>query len=186
MQMSRVITYVVVLVTVLLLAGCASAPPRAQGDVNALAQEIMRLGPRVDPQEAERAARIAFDYPLQLAKEYQITDPPIVHNAKIYQGYRERGLCNHWTEDMNARLKQAGFQTLTVHWAISPPTEFRIIHHSVIISQIGDTLEQGIILDPWRFGGPLFWAHTPDDTRYDWRPRAEVREDLLNSRQVPG
>ncbi len=184
-QMAKLFTSLIFVISVLLMGGCASAPPATQGDVNDLALEIQRLGPKVDPNEAERAARIAFEYPLQLAKEYQITDSPIVHNAKIYQGYRERGLCNHWTEDMNRRLKQEDFQTLTIHWAVSPPTEFRIIHHTVIISQIGDTLDEGIILDPWRFGGPLFWARTGDDTRYDWRPRSEVRAELLNARQLP-
>lgn len=183
--MTKFFKSLIFVMAALLIGGCTAGPPPTQGGVDELALEIQRLGPRVDPEEAERAARIAFDYPLQLAKEYQITDPPIVHNAKIYQGYRERGLCNHWTEDMNTRLKQENFKTLTIHWAISPPTELRIIHHSVIISQVGDSIYEGIILDPWRFGGPLFWARTGDDTRYDWRPRLEVREELLTARQLP-
>ena len=164
------------------LASCAVEPTFTQSDVNELAAEIRGLGPSIDPREAERAASIAYSYSLQLAQEYKITDSPIVHNAKIYQGYRERGLCNHWTEDLSKRLKQEGFQTLTVHWATSPPTEFRIIHHTVIISARGDSIYEGVILDPWRNGGTIFWSKTQQDDRYDWRPRMEVREDLINSR----
>lgn len=176
----RLFASLMALMALLAIAGCAAEPTFDENSVDKLAVEIQRLGPSVNPEEAERAARIAHDYSLQLAQEYNVTDSAIVHNAKIYQGYRERGLCNHWTEDLNRRLKQEGFRTLTLHWAVSPPTDFRIIHHSVIISKRGDTLDDGIILDPWRYSGPLFWSKPQDDKRYDWRPRMEVREELLN------
>lgn len=183
--MTRIFTFLAAMTAVLTFGGCSAEAPVGKGNVEELALAIQALGPSVDPQEAERAARVAYNYSRQLAQEYQITDSPIVHNAKIYQGYRERGLCNHWTEDLNKRLKQEGFRTLTVHWAISPPTAFRIIHHSVIISKRGDTIYDGIILDPWRYGGNLYWSKPQEDKRYDWRPRMEVREELLQGRQAP-
>ncbi|UXX84650.1 hypothetical protein [Roseovarius pelagicus] len=167
----------------LTIAGCGATPtiePVEQNDITKLATQIQGLGSGVAPAEAERAAEIAYRYSLQLAQEYQVTDPPLVHNAKVIHGYRPRGLCNHWTEDLNKRLKQEHFRTLSLHWAISPPTPFRIIHHTVIISARGDTLDDGIVLDPWRNSGALFWSKTKADDHYNWRPRMEVREELLN------
>ena len=72
----------------------------------------MALGPEVDPDEAARAAEIAFSYTRELAIQYQITDPPLIHNTKVNMGLKPRGLCWHWAEDMERRLKAEGFQTL--------------------------------------------------------------------------
>ena len=42
-------------------------------------------------------------------------------------------------------------------------------------------MQDGIVLDPWRYGGTLFWSPAWEDDRYDWRPRMEVREQLLRA-----
>jgi hypothetical protein len=163
------------------LAGCAYTPTVEQSDVVDLAQEIMRLGPDVDPDEARRAAEIAFSYSLQLARDYNVTDLPIIHNDKVIQGYRKRGLCNHYAEDISRRLKQEGFRTLEIQRAISPPTQLRIIHHTAVITRPGATVYDGIVVDGWRHGGNLFWAPVREDTRYNWRPRDEVLEELIKA-----
>ncbi len=165
----------------LALGGCTTSPPTAsQDDINELAQAIQSLSPAVDSAEARKAASIAYTYSQQLAREWNITDPAIVHNAKVANGLRERGLCNDWAQAMTTRLRQENFRTLDLHWVTSPPTAFRIIHHSAAISAKGASMNDGIILDPWRNSGALFWAPVREDTRYNWRPRMEVREELLS------
>ncbi len=165
----------------LALGGCAVSKPTAtQSDVDALAQTIRALGPEVDPVEAQKAATIAYSYSQQLKKEWNVTDSAIIHNAKVINGFREFGLCNDWAQAMTTRLKQENFRTLDLHWATSPPTAFRIIHHSAAISAKGDSMYDGLILDPWRNGGVLYWAPMREDTRYNWKPRLEVRKALLS------
>ncbi|WP_037311087.1 hypothetical protein [Ruegeria halocynthiae] len=167
----------------LALGGCATTQPTAsQSDIDNLAQAIQSLDPKVDPTEAQEAATIAYTYSQQLAQEWRVTDPAIIHNAKVINGFRERGLCNDWAQAMTTRLRQENFRTLDLHWATSPPTELRIIHHSALISAKGDSMYDGIILDPWRNSGALVWAPTLEDTRYNWRPRLEVREELLSGK----
>ncbi|WP_171181569.1 hypothetical protein [Ruegeria sp. HKCCD8929] len=182
--MTKFFVSLLVVMALVLVSGCTTKPTSDQSDIDGLAQAIRELGPEVDPGEAERAARIAHTYSLQLAQDWQVTDPAIIHNAKVINGFRERGLCNDWAEALNKRLKQEGFRTLSMHWAISPPTDFRIIHHTAVISRRGDTMYDGIILDPWRYGGVLFWSHTRADDRYNWRPRLEVREELLKASEA--
>lgn len=117
---------------------------------------------------------IAYTYSLQLAEEYNVTDGPIIHNAKVNNGLRERGICVHWAEDIEKRLKAEDFKTLQVHRAISEGSEFRIDHSTAIISLRGEGLEEGVVLDPWRYGGLLYWAPTLEDSRYFWEPQMEV------------
>ena len=168
------------------MAGCGNAPEKramATGaDVAALTETIMRMGPDVDPIEAARASQIAFDHTRELARQYQITDPPLIHNTKVNMGLKPRGLCWHWAEDMQNRLNTEGFKTLEMHRAISEGRGVRIDHSTAIISRTGDSHEQGVVLDPWRHGGVLFYAPVSEDTRYFWEAREVVlgrRSDLV-------
>ncbi|MEM9970614.1 MAG: hypothetical protein AAF762_05900 [Pseudomonadota bacterium] len=149
--------------------------PVTEADVAALAKSIAALGPDVDPDEARRAAEIAFSYTRELAIAYEIVDPPLVHNTKVNMGVKPRGLCWHWAEDMENRLDAEGFETLAMERAIANAfNDWLIDHSTAIIVARGDGFEDGIVLDPWRWGGHLFWDETADDTRYDWVGREEV------------
>ncbi|RLJ40723.1 hypothetical protein BCF46_3293 [Litoreibacter meonggei] len=164
----------------LTLSACGTpypdGPPQAsKAEVDALAASIAALGAHVDPVEAARAARIAYDYPLQLAQQYRITDTPLAHNRKVNRGQRPRGLCWHWAEDLQARLAQEQFKTLDLHRAIANGLNPILISHStVLISAKGDDMYDAIVLDPWRDGGRLFWSKTREDKRYNWYPRLEI------------
>ncbi len=165
-----------------LLAGCATStavtelPPSAERQrIGELQLAIIELGDDVDIDEARQAAKIAISYSLQLAREYEITDPPLVHNVLVNLGAKPRGLCVDWTYDLLTRLQQERFQSLELHWGIANyESLFRIEHSTVIISARGDSMQQGLVLDPWRYGGRLFWAETLQDPDYSWQPHAEV------------
>jgi hypothetical protein len=165
-----------------LLQACAVDPARLeisnadeQHRIADLEQAILSLGENVDPDEASRAARVAIDYSLQLAREYDVSGSPIFHNILVNLGIRSRGLCKHWTRDLKDRLQQENFRSLDLHWAIANyESFFRLEHSTVVISARGDSLQQGLVLDPWRNSGKLFWARTTEDTDYNWRPQAEI------------
>ena len=159
-----------------LLAACAGpVPDQAPDEVARLARGIMALSPQIDPVEARRAADIAVNYPKQLRQRYQVEDPPLRHNMKVNAGVKPRGLCWHWAQDMQTRLAQENFATLEMHRAIANAhTRLLIDHSTVIISARGDDMTKGMVLDPWRYGGVLYWAPTLQDEKYDWVPRQTV------------
>lgn len=166
-----------------LLTACATAtPPLAELQqvdesqrIDELQQAILALRADIDRDEARRAAAIAIEYPLQLAEQYEITDPPLLHNFLVNIGAKPRGLCIHWTWDLYARLQQERFRSIDLHWGIANyDNAFRLEHSSVIISARNDSMQQGLILDPWRNGGDLFWAQTLQDPSYVWYPHAEI------------
>jgi len=122
-------------------------------NVAALTAGILALSDQIDPEEAARAARIAYAHTAELKVQYQITDGPLAHNIKVNNGTKPRGLCWHWAEDMEKRLKAENFQTLQLHRAIANYDNWRLEHSTAIISLRGASMYQGMVLDPWRKGG---------------------------------
>jgi len=158
-----------------LLAACGGPPPpAAPGEVSRLAAAIAALGPEVDRAEARRAAEISYAHTHRLAQDYEITDPPVIHNTKVNMGLKPRGLCWHWAHDMEKRLRQERFATLDLHRAVANADSVRLEHSTAIVSARGAEYDEGIILDPWRKGGRLTWVAVRDDRDYDWEPRQEV------------
>ncbi|WP_422049582.1 hypothetical protein [Shimia sp.] len=162
------------LIAALFLTACGVPQEALRPNPTRLAQEILSLDADVDLDEANRVARIAYEYPLELRVAYNVTDGPLIHNTKVNQGLRPRGLCWHWADDLEARLRQEDLQSLTLHRAIANHDNIRIEHSTVIVSAKGDSMREGIVLDPWRYGGYLYWSPVLEDERYVWEERNKV------------
>ena len=176
------------------LSACGGVPeeraPAAPEQIAELRSQIMALGPDIDPEEADLAARISFQHTSDLAIAYQITDAPLVHNAKVNMGLKPRGLCWHWAEDMEKRLVAEDFQTLDIHRAIAnADNAFRIEHSTAIISARGDGYLDGVVVDPWRKGGILTHVPVLTDPDYKWDAQQAVlarkRTAILAARKRP-
>ncbi len=160
-----------------LLAGCGGAPAELadSSDVAQLEAALLALGPNVDPAEAARGARMAYAVAGDLRREYQITDAPLVHNAKVNMGLKERGLCYHYARDIQTRMTHARYATLQFNGLVAnAENPFLLEHSTAVVYARGDTWKNGIILDPWRTGGFLHWDEVRDDTKYGWKLRADV------------
>lgn len=172
----------ILILTFILLQGCASSTPQFdfppsvdRQRIKDLNHEIMSLSDDIDAGEAQRAARIAIKYSQELARQYEISSSPVMHNFLVNLGLKQRGLCVDWTADLLARLKREHFYSLDLHWGIANyETVFGLEHSTVIVSARGASLYQGLVLDPWRYSGQLFWAPTLEDPNYTWKPQAEI------------
>ena len=180
-RVSKVWRTMALMMAMIVLAACGNIAPEdrpipTELEIAKLAEGIANLGPDVDPEEAMRAARISFEHTRALAISYEIVDGPMVHNTKVNMGLKPRGLCWHWAEDMEKRLKAENFETLVIHRAIANATNWRIEHSTAVISQRGDDMYKGMVVDPWRLGGTLAFNPTVADPDYEWLPQAVVHE----------
>lgn len=189
------------LVTGLALSGC-DAPATGQSPANAATQgatperqvadvtdALFALGPGVDRGEAGRAARIAVHEPLRWARDWQVVDPPLVHNLKVVHGLREKGVCRDWATALYAALRAERFRTLRLHIGIANARNVSLEHVSVIATAVDQPMREGLLLDPWRIGqGRLWFGRVAEDPRYstwesaqavqawtaEWRARARA------------
>jgi len=158
------------------LSGCAAPraarhPEAARLDakIAALYVQLKALGPATDPDEARRTAAAAVTYSAQLADDYRVDTPARWHNLLIQMGFRDRGLCFHWTEDLMRRLQALNLKSFQLHWGVAHRGSDLREHNSVVISAWSRPFESGLVLDPWRNSGDLYWAAVRQDD-YPWVP----------------
>lgn len=171
---------VVSFVVAFLFAACSSGetPERRVARAAKLAGDLRALAPSVGVREADVLATTAVEKSAALALEYRPLLHPWLNNNLVNSGFRPRGLCWHWRDDLFPHLYKLRLRTLEVHLATAKRgTAFE--HNAVVVTARGIPFSEGIVLDPWRGGGALTWARVSAD-RYPWVPLApELTPDSL-------
>jgi hypothetical protein len=164
------------LLAAILLCGCAAGHTALSKDEThigskaaALQSNLRKLGKDTDPAEARRVAETAVTYSLRLAEDYRVAPPALWHNLLIQIGFRDRGLCYHWTEDLMKRLQALNLQSYQLHWGVAYRGSDLREHNSVVITGLNQPFNEGLVLDPWRNSGDLYWARVGQDS-YPWKP----------------
>lgn len=155
---------------IMMLSGCSVKQEKLNtepGKMEKLTQDLMALGKNIDEKEAKTFAKEALSYSRELAGKYKLMAPANFHNLLINMGYRERGLCYEWSEDMMAHLKKQKFKTFDLRWGVAYKGE-PMEHNSVIAVAKGASFESGILIDPWRDSGELYWGKMEDDIIFKW------------------
>jgi hypothetical protein len=185
-RISKTLNHRVLLLFVLLLSACASGHQMGRGSsanektedhramaayrekVELLREDLATLNQQADLLEAGQVAQTAISYSDQLAEEYQLVRPAVLHNLLIRVGLKDRGLCYHWTEDLLKQLQSLNLRTYQLHWGVAHRGSELREHNSVVITAKGQAFEKGLVLDPWRNSGDLYWAMLKAD-RYPWK-----------------
>ena len=142
--------------------------------IASLQNDLAALNGRTNIDEAGQVAQTAISYSSYLAEEYQLVRPAVLHNVLVRMGLKNRGLCHPWTEDLIKQLEVLELKTYQLYWGVAHRGSELREHNSVVVTAKGQLFEEGIVLDPWRNSGKLYWAHVKND-RYPWkeRPRNE-------------
>ena len=142
-----------------------------KNQIEALTQALMTLKAESDDSlnEAKRIAWSAVLYPFYLANQYQLTRPPLFHNSLVNAGIKKKGLCVDWTRDMMLHMQQLHLQHFDLHWGVAFLGDRLKEHNTLVITATKQAFEQGIILDPWRYSGKLFWRKLLEDQKYPWK-----------------
>jgi len=136
--------------------------------VKQLEQELSALSQTTDRAEARRVAETALRESAVLAEEYQLIQPAVAHNLMVALGIKNRGLCYHWTEDLMKRLQALELKSFQLHWGVAYRGSELREHNCVVITARAQDFFQGIVLDPWRNSGRLYWARITKDG-YPWK-----------------
>ncbi len=119
-----------------------------------------------DPESSILAEKIVSCI-VRLSKEYDIQTTASVHNFFIHLGIKERGLCCHWTQDLYRVLLELNLAKYEFMWGVSKHGSLRE-HNSLVVVGAGKPFKSGIVIDPWRFAGAVFWSKVSSD-EYSWQ-----------------
>jgi hypothetical protein len=154
------------------LVGCAVTPPSvSQTKVTELSLLLQSLDSSIPKSEAMRLSQDIFHETQKLTKEFEMTSPPQFHNFLVTVGVREKGLCYHWSDALYAYLSGRGYISLEFHLAGANIGEYFYEHNALVVVAKGEKVEEGIIIDPWRDSGELYFSKVEDDSEYAWQHR---------------
>ena len=135
--------------------------------VSALQDDLTDLNRQANKLEARQVAETAITYSSYLAEVYELVRPAVLHNVLVRMSIKERGLCYHWTEDLMKQLKSLDLKTYQLHWAVAYRGSELREHNTVVVTTGSEAFASGMVLDPWRNSGDLYWALVKADT-YPW------------------
>jgi hypothetical protein len=165
-------------------------PAKDSAKAEKLANQLAGLSRRVDPNEAKLLAECAYATVARLRPEYNMFGTPIFNNFLVYHGWRKRGYCYHWTEDLLLALDTLKLKTLELHWADAYRDTWQE-NNCVVVTAKGQAFKHGMILECWRHFGHLRWNLVPSDQdpyyeNTKWAEKVRARAASKTSRTNHG
>lgn len=144
---------------------------------NSLYSVLLRTNRSINHAEARTISREAVSYSRNLASKYKVTTPPLVHNFLVNIRAKERGLCYQWSDDLYLHLKKFHFKSVRLKPVGANIGKFWTEHNAlVILPKNSNNFEQGVLLDPWRNSGKLYFTPILNDPEYKWIVRTDRGE----------
>ncbi len=156
------------------LAGCAvTVPSVSQSKMIQLSTLLQSLDKRIPQDEAIRLSQDIFYQTQKLTQEFELTSPPLFHNTLVNMGMREKGLCYHWSDALYRYLSQQEYPHFEFHLVGSNIGEYFSEHNALVVVGKDGSIQNGILVDPWRNSGELYFKKIDEDKMYVWKHREE-------------
>ena len=137
-------------------------PKKDSAKAEALANQLAALSPRVNREEATLLAECAYATVSKLRREYRMFGTPIFNNFLIYHGFRKRGYCYQWSEDLLVALDALKLTSLELRWGEYDPGTWRE-NNCIVVTAKGQPFRSGIMLECWRHLGHLYFGPVVSD-----------------------
>ena len=157
-----------------LLVGCVViSPVVSKTHITQLSQLLQSLDKNVPSGEATILSEDIFYKTAMLTEEFQLTSPSWFHNVLVNVGLREKGLCYHWSDALYVHLLQKRYPHFEFHLVGANIGEYFFEHNALVLVAKGGSIKNGILIDPWRDSGKLYFSRISDDAEYQWKHREE-------------
>lgn len=156
----------------------AESAKLAMDHMNNLRSELIKMyhagnPPSTDQNKLNRETTMlmleVFSETEKLKKQYRSFGVAIMHNMMIDLGIRKRGACKDWAEDLLNHVIPLEREFFHVTWGEANPK--KITEHNVLVIYPKHAeFKDGLVIDPWRTSGKVFWVYTTKDRHYKWKP----------------
>lgn len=139
-----------------------------EAKITELSHLLHSLDSAVLEDEADRLSLEIYYQTARLSHKFKMTSPPQYHNFLVNIGAREKGLCYHWSDALYNYFKQQEYLSFSFHLMGAYIGEYWREHNAFLVSAKGKSVQEGIIIDPWRYGGKLYFSKVSEDDAYSW------------------
>lgn len=116
--------------------------------------------------EADAIAKTIVGTIYGLSQEYGVSTSAWIHNFLVSRGWKKKGYCYHYVEDLMAALSGRGWRRYEFRWGEAYAGTFRE-NNALIITAKEGAFDEGLAVDAWRSAGRPFWTSVADD-RFPW------------------
>lgn len=157
-----------------LLSGCVVTPlPVSQTKKSKLTKALHNLDRNNSTKESMKLSRDIFYTVDRLTKEFKLTSPPLWHNTLVNVGLRKKGLCYHWSDTLYMHLVSQKYAHFEFHLVGANIGEYFWEHNALVVVKKGGKVQEGIVIDPWRDSGKLYFSKVNADKKYSWSHRSD-------------
>ena len=157
-----------------LLTGCAVKPvPLKDAEVKRLSMMLQQMDERIRAKEADRLSKDIFLQTARLTREFDLTSPPWLHNTLVNTGVRKKGLCYDWSDALYVYMIKQAYPDFSFHLGGANIGRYWSEHNVLVITAKGKPFNSGIVIDPWRNSGKLYFSKVKDDVQYKWKERKD-------------
>jgi len=152
-----------------LLTSCAvKSPIRDESQVLKLTHLLQSLDANISIGEATQLSSALFTQTALLSTQFKMTSPPQYHNFLVNVGLKDKGLCYHWSDALYAYFSQEKYPSFAFHLMGANIGEYWREHNALVVSAKGQEPKEGLVIDPWRDAGKLYFSKVVDDRAYHW------------------
>ncbi len=152
---------------------CTHTPETSEYQVKALAGELRALHEGIPAEEAERLSREIFLESARLRKKFKPVSEPHFNNFLINIGMKDQGLCYQWSDALYVHFKKRTYPHFDFHLLVSDQGEYFLEHNVLVVVAKGGNVMDGVIIDPWRESGSVYFIKVKDDYGYEWKHRSQ-------------
>ncbi len=148
-------------------------PETSQYQVEELAEKLMTLHDGVPAEEARGLSQEIFLESAKLRKKFKPVSEPHFNNFLINIGMQDQGLCYQWSDALYIHFEKSRYPHFDFHLLVSDQGKYFSEHNVLVVVAKGENVMDGIIIDPWREAGSVYFVKVKDDHGYKWKHRAE-------------
>lgn len=169
--------YIITILLSILFFGCTASniQIKKEDKNNDLKMLLFSLNDKVDKKEAKTLSNEMFKQANFLKESYALVSPPLFHNFLVNIGVKEKGYCWHFAQDMLKHAKSLKLKSFDYYYGGANIGDYWKEHNTLVVTCKGCKFEDGIVLDPWRNSGELFYSKMKKDKEYVWFQRGEKR-----------
>ncbi len=145
-----------------------TVPSVSQNKIRELSLLCQSMDSTIPKSEAIQLSKDIFHKTRQLTEAFEMTYPPQFHNFLVTVGVREKGLCYHWSDALYLYLSKKHYPAFEFHLVGANVGEYFFEHNALVVVVKGGKIKEGIIIDPWRESGELYFSKVEDDPDYVW------------------